>query len=177
MSRVAKAPVPVPSGVQVDVSGQNIVIKSDRSELKIIINPLVLVVYKEGVLSVAPVVDSTEANAQAGTARALIANMVFGVSKGFERKLQLVGVGYKASVQGDLVNLSLGFSHPVVHKLPLGVTAETPTPTEIILKGPDKQVIGQTAAEIRAYRSPEPYKGKGVRYSDEQVLIKETKKK
>lgn len=177
MSRVAKAPISVPSSVQVTVNGQVVSVKGSSSELKLNVNSLVMPVFENGVLSVKPVVDTTDANAQAGTARALLANMVNGVSKGFERKLQLVGVGYKAAVQGDSINLALGFSHPVIHKLPAGVKAETPTPTEIVLKGADKQVIGQTAAEIRAYRPPEPYKGKGVRYSDERVVIKETKKK
>ncbi|MCQ8895341.1 50S ribosomal protein L6 [Limnobacter humi] len=177
MSRVAKAPISVPSGVQVAISGQNVSVKGGSAELKLSVNPLVAANFADGVLSVKPVADTTEANAQAGTARALLANMVLGVSKGFERKLQLVGVGYKAAVQGDSLNLALGFSHPVVHKLPAGVKAETPTPTEIILKGADKQVIGQTAAEIRGYRPPEPYKGKGVRYANEHVVIKETKKK
>jgi large subunit ribosomal protein L6 len=177
MSRVAKAPISVPSGVQVSIAGQQVSVKGANAELKLSVNSLVMPVFEDGILSVKPVADTTEAQAQAGTARALLANMVNGVSKGFERKLQLVGVGYKAAVQGDSINLALGFSHPVVHKLPAGVKAETPTPTEIILKGADKQVIGQTAAEIRAYRPPEPYKGKGVRYSDEHVVIKETKKK
>lgn len=177
MSRVAKAPISVPSSVQISIIGQFVLVKSATAELKLNVNALVLVSFENGVLSVRPIEDTTEANAQAGTARALLANMVNGVAKGFERKLQLVGVGYKAAVQGDSVNLALGFSHPVVHKLPVGVKAETPTPTEIILKGADKQVVGQTAAEIRAYRPPEPYKGKGVRYSDERVVIKETKKK
>lgn len=177
MSRVAKAPISVPSSVQVTVNGQVVSVKGANAELKLNVNSLVMPVFENGTLSVKPVVDTTDANAQAGTARALLANMVNGVSKGFERKLQLVGVGYKAAVQGDSINLALGFSHPVVHKLPAGVKAETPTPTEIVLKGADKQVIGQTAAEIRAYRPPEPYKGKGVRYSDERVVIKETKKK
>ena len=177
MSRVAKAPISVPSSVQVTVNGQVVSVKGGSAELKLNVNSLVMPVFENGILSVKPVVDTTDANEQAGTARALLANMVNGVSKGFERKLQLVGVGYKAAVQGDSINLALGFSHPVIHKLPAGVKAETPTPTEIVLKGADKQVIGQTAAEIRAYRPPEPYKGKGVRYSDERVVIKETKKK
>lgn len=177
MSRVAKAPISVPSSVQVTVNGQVVSVKGGSAELKLNVNSLVMPVFENGILSVKPVVDTTDANAQAGTARALLANMVNGVSKGFERKLQLVGVGYKAAVQGDSINLALGFSHPVIHKLPAGVKAETPTPTEIVLKGADKQVIGQTAAEIRAYRPPEPYKGKGVRYSDEYVRRKEAKKK
>ena len=145
MSRVAKAPISVPSSVQVTINGQQVLVKGASAELKLNVNTLVMPVFENGVLSVKPVVDTTDANAQAGTARALLANMVNGVSKGFERKLQLVGVGYKAAVQGDSINLALGFSHPVVHKLPAGVKAETPTPTEIILKGADKQVIGQTA--------------------------------
>lgn len=177
MSRVAKAPINVPSGVQVSIAGQSVSVKGSSAELKLNVNSLVMPVFEDGVLSVKPVADTTEANAQAGTARALLNNMVQGVSKGFERRLQLVGVGYKAAVQGDAINLALGFSHPVLHKLPSGVKAETPTPTEIVLKGADKQVIGQTAAEIRAYRPPEPYKGKGVRYVGEHVVIKETKKK
>ncbi|WP_370262791.1 50S ribosomal protein L6 [Limnobacter sp.] len=177
MSRVGKAPIKVPAGVQVTVTGQQVAVKGSSAELKLSVNSLVKPKFEDGVLSVQPVNDSTDANAQSGTARALLANMVQGVSKGFERKLQLVGVGYKAAVQGDSLNLALGFSHPVIHKLPAGVKAETPTPTEIIVKGADKQVVGQTAAEIRAYRPPEPYKGKGVRYADERVVIKETKKK
>jgi large subunit ribosomal protein L6 len=178
MSRVAKAPIQVPSGVTVAISGQTVSVKGAKDELKLVVNDLVVPSFADGVLTVKPLNEvGTEDNAQAGTARALLANMVVGVTKGFERKLQLVGVGYKAAVQGDSLNLALGFSHPVVHKLPAGVKAATPTPTEIILTGADKQVVGQTAAEIRAYRPPEPYKGKGVRYSDEHVVIKETKKK
>ena len=177
MSRVAKAPISVPGDVEVVIDGQNVSIKKGSTLLKIELSPRVAVLFDAGVLSVKPVDDSTDSMAQTGTARALLANMVKGVTTGFERRLQLVGVGYKAAVQGDGINLALGFSHPVVHKLPAGVKAETPTPTEIVLKGADKQVIGQTAAEIRAYRPPEPYKGKGVRYSDERVVIKETKKK
>ncbi|NJM31627.1 MAG: 50S ribosomal protein L6 [Limnobacter sp.] len=177
MSRVAKAPIKLPSGVQVKVEGQLVVVRGNGGELVLEVNSLVKPQLSEDVLSVAPVNDTTDAVAQAGTARALLNNMVMGVSVGFERKLQLVGVGYKASVQGDAVNLSLGFSHPVVHQLPSGIKALTPTPTEIVIKGADKQAVGQTASEIRAYRPPEPYKGKGVRYSDERVVIKETKKK
>jgi large subunit ribosomal protein L6 len=128
-------------------------------------------------LSFSPANDGREANAMTGTLRALVNNMVTGVTKGFERKLTLVGVGYKAQAQGDKLNLSLGFSHPVVHQMPEGISCATPTPTEILIKGVNKQVVGQVAAEVRAYRSPEPYKGKGVRYADEVVVIKETKKK
>jgi large subunit ribosomal protein L6 len=177
MSRVAKAPIIVPGNVQVVVAGQAVTVKGPNGELSISINSLVTPAFEGNVLSVRPVGDSTESMAQAGTARALLNNMVKGVSVGFERKLQLVGVGYKAQLQGDAVNLSLGFSHPVLHKLPAGVKAEVPSPTEIFIKGACKQAVGQTAAEIRAYRPPEPYKGKGVRYSDERVVIKETKKK
>lgn len=177
MSRVAKAPINVPSGVQIQITGQDVVVKGSSTQLALTMNSMVTAEVNDGVLQVKPVVDSADAMAQAGTARALLNNMVIGVTKGFERKLQLVGVGYKAAVQGDAVNLALGFSHPVLHKLPAGVKAETPTPTEIIIKGASKQSVGQTAAEIRAYRPPEPYKGKGVRYSDERVVIKETKKK
>jgi len=177
MSRVAKAPINVPSGVQVQITGQVVVIKGSSTQLSLNMNSMVTAEVNDGVLQVKPLLDTADAMAQAGTARALLNNMVIGVTKGFERKLQLVGVGYKAAIQGDAVNLALGFSHPVVHKLPDGVKAETPTPTEIIIKGASKQSVGQTAAEIRAYRPPEPYKGKGVRYSDERVVIKETKKK
>jgi large subunit ribosomal protein L6 len=177
MSRVAKAPINVPSGVQIQITGQEVVVKGSSTQLSLTMNSMVTAEVNDGVLQVKPLVDSADAMAQAGTARALLNNMVIGVTKGFERKLQLVGVGYKAAIQGDAVNLALGFSHPVLHKLPAGVKAETPTPTEIIIKGASKQSVGQTAAEIRAYRPPEPYKGKGVRYSDERVVIKETKKK
>ncbi|MDH4396571.1 MAG: 50S ribosomal protein L6 [Limnobacter sp.] len=177
MSRVAKAPINVPSGVQIQITGQEVVVKGSSTQLSLTMNSMVTAEVNDGVLQVKPLLDSADAMAQAGTARALLNNMVIGVTKGFERKLQLVGVGYKAAIQGDAVNLALGFSHPVLHKLPAGVKAETPTPTEIIIKGASKQSVGQTAAEIRAYRPPEPYKGKGVRYSDERVVIKETKKK
>jgi large subunit ribosomal protein L6 len=177
MSRVAKAPINVPSGVQIQITGQEVVVKGSSTQLSLTMNSMVTAEVSDGVLQVKPLLDSADAMAQAGTARALLNNMVIGVTKGFERKLQLVGVGYKAAIQGDAVNLALGFSHPVLHKLPAGVKAETPTPTEIIIKGASKQSVGQTAAEIRAYRPPEPYKGKGVRYSDERVVIKETKKK
>ena len=177
MSRVGKMPVAIPSGVDVSIKADQISVKGAGGTLSLAQSALVKVSNEGGKLSFIPANDSREANAMSGTMRQLVNNMVVGVSKGFERKLQLVGVGYKAAVQGDSINLALGFSHPVIHKLPAGVKAETPTPTEIVLKGADKQVIGQTAAEIRAYRPPEPYKGKGVRYSDERVVIKETKKK
>ena len=172
MSRVAKAPINVPSGVQIQITGQDVLVKGSSTQLSLTMNSMVTAEVNDGVLQVKPLLDSADAMAQAGTARALLNNMVIGVTKGFERKLQLVGVGYKAAVQGDAVNLALGFSHPVLHKLPAGVKAETPTPTEIIIKGASKQSVGQTAAEIRAYRPPEPYKGKGVRYAGEVVRRK-----
>lgn len=177
MSRVGKSPITIPDGVKVRLEDGEIVVTGKGGELRQILNPLITVELKDGVLSVAPVGDSTEANAMSGTFRALIANMVIGVSKGFERKLQLVGVGYRAQSQGSTLTLSLGFSHPVIHVLPEGVTADMPSQTEIVVKGADKQKVGQQAAKIRAYRPPEPYKGKGVRYADEKVIIKETKKK
>jgi large subunit ribosomal protein L6 len=177
MSRVAKAPILVPKEVQIKIVGQTVTVKHNAVELSLEVNQLVLVVFDGGVLGVSPLNESREANAQAGTARALLANMVVGVVKGFERRLLLVGVGYKAALQGDVLNLSLGFSHPVLHCLPFGVRAEVSSPTEIVIKGADKQAVGETAAKIRAYRPPEPYKGKGVRYADEHVIIKETKKK
>jgi len=177
MSRVAKAPIQVPGGVQIEVNGQIVTVKGPSGQLSMTLNAAVGIQIVDGVLTVVPQSSAPDAMAQAGTARALLNNMVIGVTKGFERKLQLVGVGYKAAVKGDAVDLALGFSHPVLHKLPAGVTALTPTPTEIVIKGASKQAVGQTAAEIRAYRPPEPYKGKGVRYSDETVVIKETKKK
>ncbi|MBI1396631.1 MAG: 50S ribosomal protein L6 [Betaproteobacteria bacterium] len=177
MSRIAKYPVTVPSGVEVKIGDGQISVKGPMGTMSRPLNKDVVVKSEGANISFAMENDSTHAHAMSGTMRALVANMVHGVSKGFERKLNLVGVGYRAQVQGDNLNLSLGFSHPVVHKLPAGVKAETPTQTEIVLKGIDKQLIGQVAAEIRAYRPPEPYKGKGVRYSDEVVVLKETKKK
>jgi len=177
MSRIGKSPVTLPSGVEVQIGAGSIAVKGP---LGLLVQPhpaYVAVVQGSGQLQVKTVEDSIRARAMSGTLRALVANMVTGVSKGFERKLNLVGVGYRAQAQGDKVNLSLGFSHPVEHKMPVGIKVETPTQTEIVLKGIDKQVVGQVAAEIRAYRPPEPYKGKGVRYSDETVVIKETKKK
>ncbi|MBF7689695.1 MULTISPECIES: 50S ribosomal protein L6 [Acinetobacter] len=177
MSRVAKAPVALPSGVEVTQNGRQVVVKGSKGTLSFNLHALVELKQEEGKLHLAPVKDSQDAWMQAGTARAVLNNLVKGVSEGFERKLQLVGVGYKAVVKGTVVNLSLGFSHPIDYTLPEGVTAETPTPTEILLKSADKQLLGQVAANIRAYRSPEPYKGKGVRYSDEVILRKEAKKK
>ena len=177
MSRVAKMPIAVPAGADVAISAQAITVKGPLGVLTQSLNGLVKVENNAGTLSFEPSNDSREANAMSGTLRALVNNMVTGVTKGFEKKLNLVGVGYKAQAQGDKLNLSLGFSHPVVHAMPEGVTCATATPTEIVIKGIDRQKVGQVAAEVRAYRAPEPYKGKGVRYSDEVVKIKETKKK
>lgn len=177
VSRVAKVPVTVPKGAEVRISGQDVTIKGKLGEIHHAVHPLVHVKLVDNVLQIAPANDSTEANAIAGTTRALTHNMVIGVSSGFERKLVLVGVGYRAKVQGNVLNLSLGFSHPVDFTLPKGVTAETPTQTEILLKGVDKQLVCQVAANIRSIRPPEPYKGKGVRYHDEVIVLKEVKKK
>jgi len=177
MSRVGKMPIAVPAGAQVSITAQQIVVKGPMGELTQALNGLVKVVNDNGSLKFEPVSEAREANAMTGTLRALVNNMVNGVTKGFEKKLNLVGVGYKAQAQGDKLNLSLGFSHPVIHAMPHGVKCETPTPTEILIKGIDRQKVGQVAAEVRAYRQPEPYKGKGVRYADEVVVLKETKKK
>ena len=177
MSRIGKSPVALPSGVEVQIAAGSISVKGPLGQLVQAHPTYVAVEQASGQLQVKTVEESIRAKAMSGTLRALLANMVQGVSKGFERKLNLVGVGYRAQAQGDKVNLSLGFSHPVEHKMPVGIKVETPTQTEIVLKGIDKQKLGQVAAEIRGYRPPEPYKGKGVRYSDETVVIKETKKK
>ena len=177
MSRVGKMPVAMPSGAEVSITAAQITVKGPLGSLSQSLNGLVKVDNANGTLKFEAVNDSREANAMSGTLRALVNNMVNGVTKGFEKKLSLVGVGYRAQAQGDKLNLSLGFSHPVVHQMPAGVKCETPTQTEILIKGIDKQRVGQVAAEVRAYRSPEPYKGKGVRYADEVVKLKETKKK
>lgn len=177
MSRVGKSPVVIPKGAEIALSDEAITVKGPLGTLSQKRHPLVGVKIDDGKVVFEVLDESRESNAMSGTLRAIVNNMVTGVTKGFERKLQLVGVGYKAAIQGDAINLSLGFSHPVLHKLPAGVKAETPVPTEIIIKGANKQVVGQVAAEVRAYRPPEPYKGKGVRYADERVVIKETKKK
>jgi len=177
MSRVGKVPVGVPAGVDVEMGVGVISVKGPLGLLTQQISPLVAIVREGAELLVKPFDESRDANAMSGTYRALVANMVQGVTKGFQKKLLLVGTGYRAQVQGASLNLSLGFSHPVVYKLPDGIKAETPTQTEIIIKGPDRQRVGQVAAEIRAYKTPEPYKGKGVRYSDEKVVLKEVKKK
>jgi len=170
-------PIVVPAGAELAISAQAITVKGPLGTLTQSLNGLVKVENNAGTLSFDVVNDSRESNAMSGTLRALVNNMVVGVTKGFEKKLSLVGVGYKAQAQGDKLNLSLGFSHPVVHDMPTGVKCATPTPTEIIISGVDRQKVGQVAAEVRAYRSPEPYKGKGVRYVDEVVKLKETKKK
>jgi len=177
MSRVAKNPVVVPSGVEVALTAGEISVKGPLGTLKQALSIEVSVVREGDSLLCKAQNDSIKSNAMSGTTRALLANMMQGVSKGFERKLTLVGVGYRAQAAGDTLNLTLGFSHPVAYKMPAGIKVETPTQTEIVLKGSDKQRVGQVAAEIRAFREPEPYKGKGVRYSDEVVILKETKKK
>jgi large subunit ribosomal protein L6 len=177
MSRVAKMPIAVPAGTDVAISAAAITVKGPLGSMTQALNGLVKVENNNGTLTFDVVDDSRESNAMSGTLRALVANMVTGVTKGFEKKLSLVGVGYKASAAGDKLNLALGFSHPVVHAMPEGIKVATPTPTEIVISGIDRQKVGQVAAEVRAYRSPEPYKGKGVRYVDEVVKLKETKKK
>lgn len=177
MSRIAKYPVTVPAGVDVNIAAEQISIKGPLGTITQALNGDVAVKKDGDKITFSVANDTKQAKAMSGTVRALVANMVAGVTKGFERKLTLVGVGYRAQAQGENLNLTLGFSHPVVHKLPKGVKAETPTQTEILIKGTNKQQVGQVAAEIRAYRPPEPYKGKGVRYSDERVVLKETKKK
>jgi large subunit ribosomal protein L6 len=177
MSRVGKMPVSIPQGVDVSISGEQISVKGALGTLVSKINPLVSVKAEGGKLTVAAANDSTAANAMWGTTRALLANMVTGVSKGFEKKLSLVGVGYRAQAQGQKLNLQIGYSHPVVKDMPAGIKVETPSQTEILIKGADRQVVGQLAAEVRAFRPPEPYKGKGIRYVGERVVIKETKKK
>jgi large subunit ribosomal protein L6 len=177
MSRIANYPVVLPEKVEVSLGHNEISVKGPLGTLTQRLSSRVKVERIDNRLEFKVNDNSRQANALSGTARALVANMVTGVTKGFERKLTLVGVGYRAQAQGDKVNLTLGFSHPVVHPLPAGVKAETPSQTEIILKGTDKQAVGQVAAEIRRYRSPEPYKGKGVRYTCEQIVLKETKKK
>ena len=175
MSRVANNPVTLPSGVEVKINGQNISVKGPKGALSLDIHRAVTVNQEDNTLRFAP--RTKLDRAMAGTMRALVNNMVLGVSNGFERKLELRGVGYRAQSQGKVLNLTLGFSHPVSFDVPEGVSIETPSQTEILVKGIDKQQVGQVAAKIRGYRPPEPYKGKGVRYADEQVLLKEAKKK
>ncbi len=175
MSRVAKAPVAVAKGVDVKINGQHVTVKGSKGTLELDVHPSVSVSLEDGSLSVAPAKDADWA--MAGTMRALLGNMVQGVSEGFQKKLQLVGVGYRAQGKGKVLNLTLGFSHPIDFPVPEGITIETPSQTEVVVSGSDKQRVGQVAAEIRAFRPPEPYKGKGVRYSDEHVIRKEAKKK
>ncbi len=177
MSRIAKAPVDLPAGVEFSRNVDVVTIKGAKESLTLTLNSEVEVKQENSTLQVAPRSGSRFATAVAGTTRSLLANMVQGVTSGFERKLELVGVGYRAQAQGKKLNLTLGFSHPVVYDIPEGISVETPSQTEIVIKGADKQKVGQVAAEIRAHRPPEPYKGKGVRYSDERVVLKEAKKK
>jgi large subunit ribosomal protein L6 len=177
MSRIAKEPVQLPGGVEFSQSGSAVTIKGKNGSLSMDLNSEVQLSQDDKTLQVSPRSGSRFATAVSGTTRSLLANMVQGVTEGFEKKLQLVGVGYRAQAQGKKLNLTLGFSHPVVYEVPEGVTVETPSQTEIVVKGADKQKVGQTAAEIRRYRPPEPYKGKGVRYADEHVVMKEAKKK
>ena len=177
MSRVGKSPVAVPQGVDVAIKEDQISVKGAGGTLQLATNRLVKVSNEGGKLTFIPVDESREANAMSGTMRQLVNNMVQGVTKGFEKKLNLVGVGFRAAAQGNKLNLAIGFSHPVNIEMPQGITVATPAPTEIVIKGADRQRVGQIAAEIRAVRPPEPYKGKGIRYSDERVVLKETKKK
>ena len=177
MSRVAKKPIPVPQGVDISIQGQVITAKGKKGALEMTLHPTVKLVQEDKELKVILGSELAGQRAIAGTMRALVNNMVIGVSQGFERKLQLVGVGYRAQAQGKVLNLSLGFSHPIEFQVPEGVVIDTPSQTDIVIKGVDKQLVGQVAAKIRAYRPPEPYKGKGVRYVDETIVLKEAKKK
>ncbi|WP_428610414.1 50S ribosomal protein L6 [Sedimenticola sp.] len=177
MSRVAKNPIPLPSGVDINLSGSELTVKGSKGTMKLDLHAYVTVKNDSGVVTVVPVKEGRDEWAMAGTFRALVGNMVTGVSTGFQKKLQLVGVGYRAQAKGNVLNMNLGFSHPVDYPIPEGITIETPSQTEIVVSGCDKQRVGQVSAEIRAYRPPEPYKGKGVRYSDEHVARKEAKKK
>ena len=177
MSRIAKYPIPVPKGVEVTLASGQISVKGPLGTIARAADPKVAIEKTGDTLLCKALGNSNHAGAMSGTMRALVANMVAGVTKGFEKKLALVGVGYRAQAQGDKLNLTLGFSHPVVHQMPKGVKVATPTQTEIVITGIDKQLVGQVAAEVRAHRPPEPYKGKGVRYADEVIVLKETKKK
>lgn len=177
MSRIGNNPIEVPSGVEIKIDGQEISIKGGKGEMSFSLHKDVEVAQEDGVLKFAARAGGKEARAMSGTSRAIVSNIVKGVTEGWERKLQLQGVGYRAQAQGKKLNLQLGFSHPVEYELPEGVQAETPSQTEIVISGMDKQLVGQVSAEIRAYRPPEPYKGKGVRYADERVRRKEAKKK
>lgn len=177
MSRVANAPITLPTGVDINLSGQTITVKGSKGSLQFDINSDISVEQQDKTLSVKALNSSIKANALSGTTRAIVSNMIMGVSQGFEKKLELVGVGYRAQTKGNVLNLTLGFSHPVDFEIPKDISIETPSQTEILVKGIDKQKVGQVAANIRAYRPPEPYKGKGVRYSDEIIVRKEAKKK
>ena len=177
MSRVGKMPIAVPQGVDVAITAEQITVKGANGTLQRPIHTLVSIKNEAGKLSFVPANDSAEADAMSGTMRALVANMVNGVGKGFEKKLSLVGVGFRAQAQGQKLNLQIGYSHPVVKEMPAGIKVATPTQTEIVITGPDRQSVGQVAAEVRAFRPPEPYKGKGIRYANERVVLKETKKK
>ncbi len=177
MSRIGKAPVNVPAGVEISVNGSDVTVKGSKATITKSFNSGVEVTVADNQVTCAPKDGVANGWAQTGTVRSIINNMVVGVTDGFEKRLQLVGVGYRAQAQGKKLNLTLGFSHPVEHAIPEGITIETPTQTEIVVKGADKQVVGQVAAEIRGYRPPEPYKGKGVKYADERILRKEAKKK
>ena len=177
MSRIAKAPVDIASGVEISIAGQEVTVKGKNGTLSRVFNDAVEIVQEDNQVKALPREGMANAWAQAGTARSLLNAMVIGVTEGFEKKLQLNGVGYRAQAQGNKLNLTLGFSHPVAYEMPAGISVETPSQTEIVVKGADKQVVGQVAANIRGYRPPEPYKGKGVRYSDEVVRRKEAKKK
>ncbi len=177
MSRIASSPVEIPSDVEVSLQGQVLNVKGGKGELSLNIHDLVVVAHEDNVMNFSAAQSGKKSNALAGTFRSIVSNMVAGVSNGFQKSLELQGVGYRAQMQGDKLNLTLGFSHPVEHVVPEGIQIETPTQTQIIVSGVDKQLVGQVAAEIRAYRPPEPYKGKGVRYANEQVKRKEAKKK
>ena len=177
MSRVGKMPIDVPKGVDVQLTADKVTVKGSNGTLSRALSRHVRVKHDAGQVTFEPADESVQANAMSGTMRALVNNMVNGVSKGFEKKLTLVGVGFRAQAQGQKLNLQIGFSHPVVKDMPAGIKVETPTQTEILIKGADRQVVGQIAAEVRAIRPPEPYKGKGIRYADERVSLKETKKK
>jgi len=177
MSRIAKAPIPLETGVDVTINGQSVTVKGPKGVLSLNVHSDVIPSLQDGVLGVKPVAETKSAWAMAGTMRALLNNMVIGVTKGFEKKMQLIGVGYRAQSKGKILDLSLGFSHPISYAVPDGIQVETPTQTEIVVSGIDKHKVGHVAAQIRDYRPPEPYKGKGVRYVDEYVIRKEAKKK
>jgi large subunit ribosomal protein L6 len=177
LSRIAKTPLAIPAGVEIDVNGSHVAVKGPMGQLEFTFNDAVVITKQDNAIVLSTKEDSKFAKALSGTIKAVLSNMVVGVTKGFEKKLTILGVGYRAQAQGNDLNLSLGFSHPVVYKAPQGIKIETPTQTEILIKGICKQTVGQVAADIRSYRPVEPYKGKGVRYANEVVILKETKKK